>query len=520
MCGIAAIWLSKQDENVCSILFDALMALQHRGQDAAGIVTCSTDHILHMRKKNGMVRDVFDAATLLPLVGPVGLAHCRYPTAGTSSCAEAQPLYTNSPFGICLAHNGNLTNSDETKSWVREEGARHFNTDSDSEVLLNTFAIFLMKHYTADREQSVGKVTPQMIFRTVEDVMRRCEGGYAVVAMIVGIGIVAFRDPYGIRPLSYGKHADGSYFFCSESAALGPLNFPLVGDVAPGEAMFLDTSTGEIHAQICHASPVLSPCVFEFVYLARPDSTMDKVSVYQARINMGIALAKQLIRKQPNHGIDVVVPVPDTGRIFALEMARYLNVPYREALVKNRYIARTFIMPGQEIRQKTVSQKLSTIPQELEGKSVLLVDDSIVRGNTSRKIVEIVRSGGAVRVAVASAAPPVRYPNVYGIDMPTRTELVAAFHTDDEVAARIGADFVIYQTVEDMEDSVRSLNPKIEHLDSSCFTGKYITGGIDDSYLSRLASTRNESRHDEKKRAKAQSVVEIHNNDSVANQSK
>jgi len=538
MCGIIAILLSNPDQDCNALLFDGLTALQHRGQDAAGMVTCNNE-ILHMRKMNGLVRDVFDSASLTPLVGPMGIAHCRYPTAGTSSCAEAQPLYTNSPFGICLAHNGNLTNVGELRAALHN-GARHLNTDSDSEVLLNIFAISLLRHlnHARDRNRAASlsglasdlaglasaggasgndegldfeqaAVTPDMVFSAVAEVMAKCKGGYAAVAIIVGAGIVAFRDAWGIRPLIYGRSSDNSFIAASESVALDTLGFDPIRDVSPGEGIFLDLN-GNLHTRVCHPSPVLTPCMFELVYLARPDSVLDGISVYQARLKMGAALARRIKSLHPEHGIDVVVPVPDTGRVFALELAHELGVPYREALTKNRYIPRTFIMPGQSVRRKGVRLKLNTIRCEIEGKVVLLVDDSVVRGNTSQQLVSLVRTAGAAKVFFASAAPEVRYPNVYGIDMPTRDELIASKNTPEQVARLIGADFMYYQKQEDMENCVREIRPQIQTFEASCFDGKYVTGDIDLEYLSDLASHRNEDRHTTK-RAKAQYVVEMHN---------
>lgn len=536
MCGIIAILLSNPEQDCNSFLFDGLTALQHRGQDAAGIVTCKNE-VLHMRKMNGLVRDVFDAAALAPLIGPLGIGHCRYPTAGTASCAEAQPLYTNSPFGICLAHNGNLTNVSDLRADLRR-GARHLNTDSDSEVLLNVFAMSMLAHLNETRAQSRtaaiafaaqangngapngqkageaeieedAQVTPDMVFSAVSEVMRTCKGGYTAVAIIVGAGIVAFRDPWGIRPLIFGRSPDNSFCVASESVALDTLGFDPIRDVSPGEGIFLDLD-GHLHTRMCHPQPILNPCMFELVYLARPDSVLDGVSVYQARLKMGSALARRIKTLHPNHDIDVVVPVPDTGRIFALELAHELGVPYREALTKNRYIPRTFIMPGQSVRRKGVRLKLNTIRCEIEGKAVLLVDDSVVRGNTSEQLVALVRAAGAAKVYFASAAPPVSFPNVYGIDMPTRDELIASKNTHAQVASLIGADFMYYQVQADMEASVRAVCPHITQFDTSCFDGQYVTGDIDLDYLSNLASNRNEERHTTK-RVKTQSVVEIHN---------
>ncbi|HEY8034274.1 MAG TPA: amidophosphoribosyltransferase [Methylobacter sp.] len=484
MCGIAAI-VSHQTVN--QELYDALTVLQHRGQDAAGIVTCEGGR-LHLRKENGLTRDVFTNIQMLKLKGNMGIAHVRYPTAGCTSSAEAQPFYVNSPFGLTLAHNGNLTNTEELKKALFVEDQRHINTDSDSEVLLNVFAHEL---------QSLGKLhlTVEDVFQAVSGVHRRCRGAYAVVIMIAGFGILGFRDPHGIRPIVFGerKSEEGSEFMiASESVALDVLGFELIRDIEPGEAVFIEES-GTLHTKQCAEITDHCPCIFEYVYFARPDSIIDRISVYKARLRMGEKLAKKVQRDWPDHDIDVVIPIPDTSRTAALQMANLLGVKYREGFIKNRYIGRTFIMPGQKMREKSVKQKLNAISLEFEGKNVLLVDDSIVRGTTSEQIIQMARDAGAKKVYFASAAPPVRYPNVYGIDMPAAHELIAHNRTEDEVCSAIGADRVIYQDLNDLIDAVRKGNQDIKHFDTSCFSKEYITGDIDDAYLERIEALRNDN---------------------------
>jgi amidophosphoribosyltransferase len=484
MCGIAAI-VSHQTVN--QDLYDALTVLQHRGQDAAGIVTCEGGR-LHLRKENGLTRDVFTNAQMLKLKGNMGIAHVRYPTAGCTSSAEAQPFYVNSPFGLTLAHNGNLTNTEELKKALFVEDQRHINTDSDSEVLLNAFAHEL---------QSLGKLhlTVDDVFKAVAGVHRRCRGAYAVVIMIAGFGILGFRDPHGIRPIVFGTRQSEQgpeFMLASESVALDVLGFDLVRDIAPGEAVFIE-KTGVLHTQQCAEKIDHCPCIFEYVYFARPDSIIDRISVYKARLRMGEKLAQKVLREWPDHDIDVVIPIPDTSRTAALQMANSLGVKYREGFIKNRYIGRTFIMPGQLMREKSVRQKLNAIGLEFEGKNVLLVDDSIVRGTTSAQIIQMARDAGAKKVYFASAAPPVRYPNVYGIDMPAANELIAHDRTEDEVCTAIGADRVIYQDLGDLIDAVGKGNRDIQHFDTSCFSKKYITGDIDDAYLERTEALRNDS---------------------------
>ncbi len=502
MCGIAAI-VSHQAVN--QELYDALTVLQHRGQDAAGIVTCERGR-LHLRKDNGLTRDVFTDDQMFKLKGNMGIAHVRYPTAGCTSSAEAQPFYVNSPFGLTLAHNGNLTNTEELKQALFLEDQRHINTDSDSEVLLNVFAHEL---------QSLGKLDLSVddIFQAVSGVHRRCRGAYAVVIMIAGVGILGFRDPHGIRPIVFGerKSEQGSEFMiASESVALDVLGFELIRDIEPGEAVFIEES-GTLHTQQCAESTDHCPCIFEYVYFARPDSIIDRISVYKARLRMGEKLAKKVQREWLDHDIDVVIPIPDTSRTAALQMANILGVKYREGFIKNRYIGRTFIMPGQKMREKSVKQKLNAISLEFDGKNVLLVDDSIVRGTTSEQIIQMARDAGAKKVYFASAAPPVRYPNVYGIDMPAAHELIAHNRTEEEVCVAIGADKVIYQDLNDLIDAVRKGNQDIEHFDTSCFSKEYITGDIDDAYLERTEALRNDSAQEE--RNSESFIIEMQNHD-------
>jgi len=484
MCGIAAI-VSHRAVN--QELYDALTVLQHRGQDAAGIVTCENGR-LHLRKDNGLTRDVFNEAQMLKLRGNMGIAHVRYPTAGCTSSAEAQPFYVNSPFGLTLAHNGNLTNTETLKYEVFVEDLRHINTDSDSEVLLNVFAHEL-------QSQNKLHLSVDDVFAAVSGVHRRCRGAYAVVIMIAGYGILGFRDPHGIRPIVFGerKTEQGSDFMiASESVALDLLDFKLIRDIAPGEAVFIEES-GKLHTKQCAERTDHCPCIFEFVYFARPDSIIDNISVYKARLRMGAKLAEKVLREWPDHDIDVVIPIPDTSRTAALQMANVLRVKFREGFMKNRYIGRTFIMPGQKKREKSVKQKLNAIDLEFKDKNVLLVDDSVVRGTTSEQIIQLARDAGAKKVYFASAAPPVRYPNVYGIDMPAAHELIAHNRTEQEVCAAIGADRLIYQELDDLIEAVRKGNPGIRHFDTSCFSNHYITGDIDAAYLERIESLRNDN---------------------------
>ena len=502
MCGIAAI-VSHQAVN--QELYDALTVLQHRGQDAAGIVTCERGR-LHLRKDNGLTRDVFTNAQMMKLRGNMGIAHVRYPTAGCTSSAEAQPFYVNSPFGLTLAHNGNLTNTEELKKALFVEDLRHINTDSDSEVLLNVFAHEL---------QAVGKLHLNVddVFQAVAGVHRRCRGAYAVVIMIAGFGILGFRDPHGIRPLVYGerKTDEGSEFMiASESVALDVLGFDLIRDVEPGEAVFIEEA-GILHSRQCADKIDHCPCIFEYVYFARPDSIIDDISVYKARLRMGEKLATKVLREWPDHDIDVVIPIPDTSRTAALQMANMLGVKFREGFIKNRYIGRTFIMPGQKMRKKSVRQKLNAIGLEFEGKNVLLVDDSVVRGTTSEQIIQMARDAGAKNVYFASAAPAIRFPNVYGIDMPTKEEFIAHGRTDDEVAAAIGADKVIYQDLADLEAAVRKRNSRLVEFDSSVFTGHYVTGDIDEAYLNNIEAQRNDSAK-QQRNGQNGDIIDLHNN--------
>jgi len=485
MCGIIGI-VGK--ESVSTRLYDGLTLLQHRGQDAAGIATCHEGRLV-LRRGAGLVRDVFRAGDMQRLEGCMGIAHVRYPTAGTSGQAESQPFYVNSPYGIVMGHNGNLTNSEVLQRELFESDLRHINTRSDSEVLLNVFA-----HELQDLKPST-KLTADMIFTTVAAVHRRCRGAYAVIGMVVGRGVFAFRDPLGIRPAVIGERVSDSgteYCIASESVALQGLGFSLMRDIAPGEAVFIDME-GNLHTQQCAENPALSPCIFEYVYLARPDSIIDNISVYKSRLRMGEALARRILTERPEHDIDVVIPIPDTSRTSALEVAFNLGVKYREGFIKNRYIGRTFIMPGQQLRRKSVRQKLSPIELEFSGKNVLLVDDSIVRGTTSGQIVQMARDAGARKVYLASAAPPVRYPNVYGIDMPAADELIANNRTIEQIEEEVGADWLVYQTVEDLVEAVRYDKHPIENFESSCFTGEYITGDVDVEYLEALQQQRSDN---------------------------
>ncbi len=487
MCGILGVVATTP---VNQLLYDGLQVLQHRGQDAAGIVTAEGGRF-HMHKGPGLVRDVFRTRNMRNLEGNWGIAHVRYPTAGSAyNAAEAQPFYVNSPFGLLLAHNGNLTNSEELKREMFLADLRHINTNSDSEVLLNVFAHELQAACNGLR------LDEEVVFRAVAGVHRRCRGAYAAVVMIAGYGLLAFRDPYGIRPLVIGRNdvAGGTeWMVASESVALDVLGFKLLRDVAPGEAVLIDTA-GHFRSRQCAEKTTEAPCMFEFVYLARPDSIIDGISVYDSRVKMGEFLAEKMKRTLPHTAVDVVIPIPDSSRPAAMEMAHRLGLPYREGFVKNRYIGRTFIMPGQAKRRKSVRQKLNTIRQEFIGKSVLLVDDSIVRGTTSKEIVTMAREAGAVKVYLASAAPPVRYANVYGIDMPTRAELIASDRDEAEICAEIGADGLIYQDIDDLKAAVRAVNPAINFFETSCFDGCYITGDITAEYLSGVENQRGEEK--------------------------
>ncbi len=494
MCGIVGV-ISATPVN--QLIYDALLLLQHRGQDAAGIVT-GMDHKFFMHKARGMVRDVFRTRNMRALPGTIGLGQVRYPTAGNAySEEEAQPFYVNAPFGVVLVHNGNITNAHALKKELFAIDRRHLNTESDTEVLINILAHELE---LAARDLPL---TPVEIFKAVSAVHRRVKGSYAVVAMIAGQGLLAFRDPFGIRPLCMGR-ADGEkgreWMIASESVALEGTGHQFDRDIAPGEAVFIDMS-GQVHSQQCAAEPTLNPCVFEYVYLARPDSVIDGVSVYHARLKMGETLAERVVGMVPADEIDVVIPIPESSRPSAMQLAQKLGKPYREGFVKNRYVGRTFIMPGQSVRKKSVRQKLNAIGMEFKGRNVLLVDDSIVRGTTSREIVQMAREAGANKVYMASAAPPVRYPNVYGIDMPTKTELIAHGRTMEEIRAYIGCDALIYQDVDAMKRAVSELNPELTTLEASCFDGHYITGDVTAADFDAILTQRTSQPQDEENAA-------------------
>ncbi len=484
MCGVIGI-VHTDETLVNQSIYDGLTILQHRGQDAAGIVTCH-DGRFFQRKDNGLVKDVFRTRHMRELIGRMGIGHVRYPTAGTSSSAEAQPFYVNAPYGIAMGHNGNLTNAQPLRKEIYTQDLRHLNTNSDSEVLLNVFAHELM-------QQRKLKPEPTDIFDAIRRVHQRVRGGYATVGMIADVGVFAFRDPYGLRPLIVGERENGQgkkdYIVASESVALDGLGFRVVRDVAPGEAVVM-TQDGQLLFEQCHDDPHYAPCIFEFVYFARPDSMIDGISVYKARLRMGRKLGEKILREWPDNDIDVVIPIPDTSRTSALQLAETLGKPYREGFIKNRYIGRTFIMPGQQQRKKSVRQKLNPVGLEFEGKNVLLVDDSIVRGTTSGEIVQMARDAGANKVYFASAAPPVRYPYVYGIDMPAASELIANGRTVEEIAEFIGADRLIYQDLDDLVDAVREGNKVIPCFDTSCFSGEYVTGDITPEYLAELERSR------------------------------
>lgn len=483
MCAIVGI-VSRRPVN--QAIYDALTVLQHRGQDAAGIMT-DDKGTLCVRKSNGLVRDVFRQRDMMRLRGNIGIGHVRYPTAGWSSSDEAQPFYVNSPYGICLGHNGNLTNTAELQAMLARQDKRHLNTGSDTEALLNVFAHEL-------QNQPGAELTPDAVFQAVENVHKRCRGGYAVVAMIIGHGIVAFRDPHGIRPIALGRREspDGiEHMVASESVAMDALGFELERDILPGEAVFIQ-SDGKLHSKQCGPRLGYTPCVFEFVYFARPDSIIDRVSVYKSRLRMGERLADKILREPVSHDIDVVIPIPDSSSTSALEVAHRLGVKYREGFIKNRYIGRTFIMPGREMRERSVRRKLNAIDLEFRGKNVLLVDDSIVRGTTSQQIIEMAREAGAKKVYFASASPPVRYPNVYGIDMPAADELIASGRTDEEVCKLIGADWLIYQDLGDLIQAVKYDNGEITNFDTSCFSGDYVTGDVTGEYLGYVGRERSD----------------------------
>lgn len=502
MCGIIGI-IGQTPVN--QAIYDGLTVLQHRGQDAAGIMTIDDENRFRLRKANGLVSDIFQQIHMTRLQGNVGVGHVRYPTAGSSSVSEAQPFYVNSPYGITLVHNGNLTNSDELKQKLFTLARRHVNTNSDSEALLNIMA------YHLDQTQKI-ELQPEDIFSAIKQTHADICGAYACVAMIIGFGMVAFRDPYGIRPLVLGKRVleNGftEYAFASESVALDAIGFEFVRDVKPGEAIFVNFN-GEFYSEQCAESPDLCPCIFEYVYFARPDSYIDGVSVYAARVHMGERLGRKIAREWKDLDIDVVIPIPETSNDIALRIARELGVPYRQGYVKNRYVGRTFIMPGQEQRKNSVRRKLNTISSEFRGKNVLLVDDSIVRGTTSEQIVEMARHAGAKKVYFASAAPEIRYPNVYGIDMPTVNELIAYNRSVEEIAELIGVDRLIFQDLTDLTESVRQENPNIKHFDASVFTGEYITGNVSKAYLDNIAFARNDQAKQQQE--KDATNLEMHN---------
>lgn len=483
MCGVVGL---VGNSPVNQSIYDALLLLQHRGQDAAGIATNHGD-TFSMYKANGLVRDVFRTRNMRSLPGNAGIGQVRYPTAGSSSAEEAQPFYVNAPFGITLAHNGNLTNWEQLKLEMFKNDRRHVNTDSDSEVLLNVLAHEIQQAATG------FSLDPATIFRAVSMVHKRVRGSYAVVAQIAGHGLLAFRDPFGIRPLCIGfaeSDQGPEYMVASESVALEGLGYRFLRDIMPGEAIFVDLD-GKLYNQQCAENPTLNPCAFEFVYLARPDSVIDGASVYATRLKMGEYLAEKIRREFRTGDIDVVMPIPDSSRPAAMELALKLNLSYREGFIKNRYIGRTFIMPGQSVRSKSVRQKLNAIGSEFRGKNVLLVDDSIVRGTTSREIVQMARESGARKVIFASAAPPVKFPNVYGIDMPTREELIAYGRSDEEVCREITADALVYQELDAMKRSISDVNPALRNFEASCFDGIYITGDISRDYLDRIEYKRN-----------------------------
>ena len=500
MCGIIGIFGQSE---VNQSLYDGLTVLQHRGQDAAGIVTCDANGQLFLRKDNGLVKDVFRTRHMMGLKGNIGIGHVRYPTAGCSTSAEAQPFYVNSPYGIVLAHNGNLTNTQELKAALFKSDRRHLNTTSDSEVLLNVLAHELQEIHTLTP-------TPADVFQAVSEVYNRVRGAYAAVALVVGVGLIAFRDPYGIRPAVIGKRmtAKGEeYIIASESVAIDMLEFKFVRDIAPGECVLIDMQ-GKLHTAQCAKQTMTSPCLFEYVYFARPDSMMDGISVHKSLLRMGSAIAAKIKRQFPNLDIDVVMPIPDTSRSAALQLSIDLDLPYSEGFIKNRYIGRTFIMPGQTQRRKSVRQKLNAIGLEFEGRNVLLVDDSIVRGTTSQQIVQMARDAGANKVYFASAAPPVRYSNVYGIDMPSVLELVAHDREVEEINQELGADWLIYQDLADLIAAV-DIKDRVDRFDTSCFDADYVTGDIDTAYLTKLHALRNDV--SKQNLEKSNEIIELHN---------
>ena len=483
MCGIVGIKSKK--ENVCLSIYNALTVLQHRGQDAAGMAVADVDGFLKMHKDNGLVRDVFSEEQMHRLSGYVGIGHVRYPTAGTMKNAEAQPFYVNSPFGIVLVHNGNLVNTSKLRTELYEEDKRHINTQSDTEVLINIFASALEKHLKKELDN-------KCIVKAVNEVHRRVIGAYSVIAIILGYGMVAFRDPNGIRPLIIGSKNDGTHMVASESVSLECLGYAVDRDVHPGETVIINKE-GNIDTYEFKGDTKRTPCIFEYVYLARPDSTIEKINVYESRLSMGKYLAKKIksiLSMEELDDIDVVIPIPDTSKTSTVPLSIELDIELKEGFVKNRYIGRTFIMPGQKIRKKSVRQKLNTIDIEFKDKNVLLIDDSIVRGNTSKQIIQMARNAGAKKVYFASAAPPIKFPNVYGIDMPFVDELIAHGRSVDEICEEIGADKLIYQDLDDLISAVKEGNPDISEFDTSCFSGKYVTEGVDDKFLENLSKTR------------------------------
>ncbi|EGQ9322624.1 amidophosphoribosyltransferase [Vibrio cholerae] len=501
MCGIVGIVGTTP---VNQSIYDALTVLQHRGQDAAGICTIESNRF-RLRKANGLVRDVFEAKHMQRLQGNVGIGHVRYPTAGSSSASEAQPFYVNSPFGITLAHNGNLTNANQVRQKLFEKDRRHVNTTSDSEVLLNVLA--------HEIDTVKGNVTAEDVFRAISNVHRTIRGAYAVAAMIIGHGMIAFRDPHGIRPLCLGKrevNGQLEYMVASESVALDAVGFDFVRDVAPGEAIYA-TFDGELYTKQCADNPALNPCIFEFVYFARPDSFIDKISVYSARVEMGKRLGERIKNDYSDLDIDVVIPIPETSCDIALQIAQAIDKPYRQGFVKNRYVGRTFIMPGQQQRKKSVRRKLNAIRSEFKDKNVLLVDDSIVRGTTSEQIIEMARDSGAKKVYIVSAAPEIRFPNVYGIDMPSANELIAHGRDNDAICKQIGSDALIFQTLEDLVEAVRCGNPDIVKFEASVFNGEYVTGDIDQQYLDFLESMRSDDAKVQREIQQDLANLELHN---------
>ncbi len=509
MCGIMGV-VGRTDVHVNQLIYDGLTVLQHRGQDAAGIMT-DFEGQFRLRKSNGLVSDIFYTRHMQRLEGHIGLGHVRYPTAGSSSKAEAQPFYVNSPYGLSIAHNGNLTNAEELRKNLLDSYFRHMNTKSDSEILLNVLAVELSERSNGISIGGEPHLDVEIVFGAIEALNSKVEGGYSCVSLISGYGLLAFRDPNGIRPLVFGKReieGQSEWIVASESVAITALGFEVVRDVEPGEAVFI-SSSGHLFTRKCSEPKVHSPCIFEYVYFARPDSVIDGISVYNARLNQGKKLAERILEQWPDHDIDAVIPVPDSGRIAALQMANSLNVPYREGFVKNRYVGRTFIMPGQALREKSVRRKLNAIEHEFSGKNILLVDDSIVRGTTSQQIIEMARDVGAKKVYFASAAPPVRYPNVYGIDMPAANEFIANGRSIEEINEKIGSDKLFYQTLDDLVESIL-LDTDLEmDFDSSCFDGKYVTGNITEAYLKKLHDKRNDTAKQED--MEEDQILDLHN---------